>query len=505
MRTILVFATLCLAKTNGDIFSSTAHLQSLMHLERHLVSEMSDYLTKMEAKLYEIKSYLHEFAYTAGREEFAGKFATDEIVGNPIQAFQLVKRLTINWRRIENIMAKENLWNKIEELTDVYQSFMPSQEDLHGAALALVRLQDTYNLNMTDLAKGQILGYQTNVEMTARDCLYLGKHSFNNGYYGHSIEWFEEALIRAHREDNRTASVEEIMPFYNMAVEITDQNYTDYFNENRIKGATKLKIVEGESDDYHNYQALCRGENLKTAKEEKNLKCYLTNKGNPLLILQPIKVEVFNENPLVVMFHDLMTEYEMQTYKDLAIPMLTRARVQTENHDDEVSKVRTSQTAWFSPQSHKMVANLNHRVEAVTGLSVDMDKSHCELVQIANYGMGGHYVPHYDYLIVDRPEDQRHLAPAREVAAGDRTATLMFYLSDVIKGGSTVFPRLGTKVTPEKGAAVFWYNLYRNGEGIEDTVHGACPVLMGEKWVANYWIREIGQTFNRRCSLNPNE
>jgi prolyl 4-hydroxylase len=57
-----------------------------------------------------------------------------------------------------------------------------------------------------------------------------------------------------------------------------------------------------------------------------------------------------------------------------------------------------------------------------------MDKSHCELVQIANYGMGGHYVPHYDYLIVDRPPEKRLLAPAKEVYAGDRTATLMFYV-----------------------------------------------------------------------------
>ena len=107
---------------------------------------------------------------------------------------------------------------------------------------------------------------------------------------------------------------------------------------------------------------------------------------------------------------------------------MTRARVQTDDHTDEVSKVRTSQTAWFSTQIHKVVDNISRRVEAVTGLSVDMDKSHCELVQIANYGMGGHYVPHYDYLIVDRPQDQRHLAPARELAAGDRTATLMFYV-----------------------------------------------------------------------------
>ena len=88
-----------------------------------------------------------------------------------------------------------------------------------------------------------------------------------------------------------------------------------------------------------------------------------------------------------------------------------------------------------------------------------------------------------------------------------------------------MFPRLGVKVTPRKGSAVFWYNLFRNGEGIEDTVHGACPVLMGEKWgelllgllsdhllvtfinisVANYWIREVGQAFRRKCTLNEFE
>ena len=59
---------------------------------------------------------------------------------------------------------------------------------------------------------------------------------------------------------------------------------------------------------------------------------------------------------------------------------MTRARVQTEESDDEVSKVRVSQTAWFSDSSHPVMARVNARIEAVTGLSADMDKSNCELV-----------------------------------------------------------------------------------------------------------------------------
>ncbi|QQP34867.1 Uncharacterized protein FKW44_022907, partial [Caligus rogercresseyi] len=47
---------------------------------------------------------------------------------------------------------------------------------------------------------------------------------------------------------------------------------------------------------------------------------------------------------------------------------------------------------------------------------------------------------------------------------------------------ATVFPVLDLTLWPKKGSAVFWYNLYRNGEGNEDTRHAACPVLKGTKW-----------------------
>lgn len=59
---------------------------------------------------------------------------------------------------------------------------------------------------------------------------------------------------------------------------------------------------------------------------------------------------------------------------------------------------------------------------------------------------------------------------------------LLLQLSDVAIGGATVFPQLGLGVFPQKGSAIFWYNLHANGTVDHRTLHGACPVFVGSKW-----------------------
>ena len=78
-------------------------------------------------------------------------------------------------------------------------------------------------------------------------------------------------------------------------------------------------------------------------------------------------------------------------------------------------------------------------------------------------------------------------------------------MSDVEAGGATVFPYIGVKVFPKRGQAAFWYNLHKNGDGIYNTRHAACPVLVGTKWVSNKWIHERGQEFRRPCGLLADE
>jgi len=54
-----------------------------------------------------------------------------------------------------------------------------------------------------------------------------------------------------------------------------------------------------------------------------------------------------------------------------------------------------------------------------------------EDLQILRYELGQKYEPHFDYF-VDKVNQQ---------IGGHRSATVLMYLSDVKKGGETIFPR----------------------------------------------------------------
>lgn len=85
------------------------------------------------------------------------------------------------------------------------------------------------------------------------------------------------------------------------------------------------------------------------------------------------------------------------------------------------------------------------------------------------------YPAHHDFRVKGNEPSK--------LGTGNRVATALFYvrayeceltrrvlksmpfqLSDVEKGGATVFPYLRIRVSPRKGSAVFWYNLSSSGE-----------------------------------------
>ena len=76
------------------------------------------------------------------------------------------------------------------------------------------------------------------------------------------------------------------------------------------------------------------------------------------------------------------------------------------------------------------------RLNERSGLISGVDLRYAEQMQMANYGIGGQYEPHFDFS--RREED---------INNNRRLATWLVYLTDVEQGGGTVF--LNAKITAQ--------------------------------------------------------
>jgi prolyl 4-hydroxylase len=136
---------------------------------------------------------------------------------------------------------------------------------------------------------------------------------------------------------------------------------------------------------------------------------------------------------------------------------------------------------FFRPQENPLVARLDRRLSELMNLPIENGEG----LQVLHYPEGAQFPPHFDFL------QETNAANRASVArSGQRISSLITYLNDVEAGGETVFPAVGWTVFPQRGNAVYFE--YCNGRGQVDhrSLHGGCPVLRGEKWVATKWMRQ---------------
>lgn len=55
-------------------------------------------------------------------------------------------------------------------------------------------------------------------ELTAQDCLFMGKHAYNAGAYARAVEWFEQSFVLAGLESNQTIRQDHVLEFLQQAV-----------------------------------------------------------------------------------------------------------------------------------------------------------------------------------------------------------------------------------------------------------------------------------------------
>eukprot|EP00079_Xenopus_tropicalis_P033765 XP_017947536.1 PREDICTED: prolyl 4-hydroxylase subunit alpha-2 isoform X3 [Xenopus tropicalis] len=546
---LLLLSLCCIWEVQTEVFTSTGQMTDLIFRERDLLQSLKEYIREEEERLSKIKRWASEV------DELSSRSTADPegYLGHPVNAYKLVKRFNTDWSSLENLVLQDSAKGFIANFT-FQREYFPTEEDETGAARALMRIQDTYKLDPDVIAKGKLPGTNYISSLSADDSFGMGKIAYHDGDYYHTVLWMQQALKQMDEGEDAVVNKVDVLDYLSYtvfqlgdvprALELTKRllvldpnhdravNNLKYFEKMQEKQKAELKQNESTNTESATrqpgvysrpldylperdvYEALCRGEGVKmNPRRQRRLFCrYHNGNRSPYLILSPVKVEDEWDSPRIVRYLNALSDEEIAKIKELAKPKLARATVRDPKTGVlSVANYRVSKSAWLEENDDPVIARVNLRMQAITGLTVDT----AELLQVANYGMGGQYEPHFDFS--RRPFDSNLKTDGNRLATflnykdepdvfkrlgtGNRVATFLNYMSDVEAGGATVFPDFGAAIWPKKGTAVFWYNLFRSGEGDYRTRHAACPVLVGSKWVSNKWFHERGQEFLRPCGL----
>lgn len=223
----------------------------------------------------------------------------------------------------------------------------------------------------------------------------------------------------------------------------------------------------------------------------------------------PSAGKVMSQSPYVTVFDDFLTEKECDFLRSFARTRLAPAMVvqSGDNWYDTQTQTRNNEQHWLTQQEEKSVPALRHLLKRMHRASRVPDE-HAEALQIGRYNVSTKYEGHLD------------TDPPNRVA---RPMTLIVYLADVGSGGDTLFP-VGrddctavwhedkesnqrtygaatccatpekdapetVRVSPKLGRAVLFFSHRPDGSVDQQSKHIGCPVVAGEKWIAQRWFR----------------
>lgn len=524
---------------DSEIFTALSHVERLINIEMKLSDALEDYLFEQESRLKKLRSFNEDVKRAMGR----AISNRDEYIGHPVNTYLMIKRLVKEWtQHVKSIEQEGDAEGLLIDKLENYRQFFPGQDDLEGAMAAIKRLQEVYNLKPFDFTSGKYsIRTASGSLLTATDAFNFGRGAFVSEDMENTRQWMAESLRLLDMESssqkeipnrfsvldhlawssyqlgdvrsaiNYTIEALKVVPdherskvnlgnFRELLVEAGEEKSKKPENKEREFPylASKLPQSTLKNFDWFEerriFKKLCRGDPMPHAPQSpERLRCYYKT-GHPLCTIKRCPIEVVFTNPDIMILRNIMSDAEIDKVIKISKPLLSRATVHNPITGQlEFAHYRISKNCWLNGGHDELIDRVNARMSALTGLNLKT----AEDFQVQNYGLAGHYDPHFDFS-----RDLQNSTLGR-LGTGNRIATVLLYMTDVEAGGATVFPYVGARVMPKKGDAVFWHNLLRSGDGDFRTRHAGCPVLKGWKWVSNKWIHEYGNEFRRPCSLSP--
>ncbi|XP_063406559.1 uncharacterized protein LOC134690524 isoform X2 [Mytilus trossulus] len=432
----------------GHLFTCTENFQESKKTAVKLVKNMDKYIRQEELKI-EVLKRISLSIRSQLTEELNG---TKPVPPNPVSMYLYAKTISDASYSITQIINNLKADRHLKEFQATFKYKLPGEVDLKGVLTSFTRLQNTYNVTPPEMASGNVLGIQVPV-LSAYDCYDIGKFVYETGYTRIALQWMQTSVDKI-KHLNSGKAKEFLADVNEFITEIKRQDRLD-----RIR--TRMQLLTNRLENFNTTEV---------AEFQSMVK-------NNSMMYYGIE---FSRNANFT-----------KRYENTCLTRLQRSKIY--HGDDSLlrpldSSTRTSSTYNFmEDMTDPDVIQFNDRLERLTGLRTNIRQA--DHLQIVNYGIGGEFQPHFDWL------DETLLSGDLQTKT-NRVLTIILYLSDVEVGGSTVFPELGLAVSPVKGSALIFTNLDKEEQGDKATLHAGCPVFFGSKWIANKWIHKKDQDMN---------
>ncbi|XP_037732506.1 prolyl 4-hydroxylase subunit alpha-2 [Drosophila subpulchrella] len=460
--------------------TSTRDMASLVQIEDELIGYMRQYAGELQLKINTMRVFQKEWM----TRRALGHPDPTIYVANPLISFPLMRRMYSDAPKLLEF-ARQEIQGPLQKLINRDITDITTLE-LKMAATGLLQFQGVYGLNASEMAHGKLSDKQYNSRLSAADCLALGTHLEDQQKGKQACKWprisldqYEDQMDPVNRllQTGRSQIYEKLGL---TLLSMHDLPASQAAFRKSIEWASKddnTNLANHLNDNLeHMFVHLdnCRGKNL--LPRNSTLRCRYFTEGSPYLRLAPLKMEQLNYEPFVGLFYDVISPEEQDDLINLSTSRLEHRKVDSSSVEAEVP---------VNASDH--VARIHQRIEDMSGLYL----AESEPLTVSNFGIGGQ-----DFIHLDCEQPKKFVEP---FIAEYRTATVMFYLSDVQMGGHASFPDLGFGFKPSRGSALVWHNTDNSGNCDIRSLQATCPVLLGTQWVARKWISGSGQWRRKPC------
>lgn len=346
---------------SADFYSAIEELQNLSVNEEKLKSEYHKLVKDLEAVVFQIRKNMGSIE----TEQSVMKRNSFAYVTNPLNAFLLIKRLSVDVTEVKNKIDKA-----VKKFETAINKTLVAKSDFEGAAEGLTRLQVLYGLKSEDLANGRIEEQKYRKDLTASEIFSLGVFLLESHRYTLSLSYLELALERNRKTDdmsqmaileeiyknhvgtgNRKGKLEAIdkmlalepgrqdLDLKKLTIELETLFDEDEEKENEnVSNEQPFEANTQDDTDYKEFKLLskaCSGQLQRTPEDLRFLRCRYVSKS-AFSKIAPFKLEEENLNPYIAVFHDAVSESEIEFLKTESRGSLIRAKVLNKDHTTRV-------------------------------------------------------------------------------------------------------------------------------------------------------------------------